>query len=172
MKHLSIILLVLLFAVPVAAQDATPDVGDTTIVDIASETPPINVEDGGVLVVNQPEPSEVPAEPLATNSTIIAIGALLVAGVAVIKAISQGGNLDASTTIQLELVQANREAMSAYERQYAETSATNRQVVDTLAGIITAIAPITPAKTDDTLANLLDDVRTQGEPARLPKRED
>lgn len=163
MKHLlAVLLLALSFAAPVYGQsEATPE---ATPIVVDSGTP---VE----IVIEQPP------EPLIDNDTILAIGALLLAGVSVVVSLTRGGSLDKSLTVQLQLIQSNREAMTAYERQYLETSVTVRQVFDTLTTIVRAIAPLTPITTDDTLGDTLEDVRTPGAPSSpsafsQPKRED
>ncbi len=157
-----IILAAFVFALPVYAQDATPDVGAPTILEVATDTPPLVLSGDTTLTLDVTD--ETPAEPLLNNSTLVAIGALILAAVAVVKAVSSGGNVDQSITVQLELVQSNREAMAAYERQYAESSFTNREFMNMMAGVIRSIAPITPFKSDDALSGILEDIRTPDEP--------
>jgi hypothetical protein len=98
------------------------------------------------------------------NQTIVAIGALLLALVAVILAIRKGTPTDKALAAALEGLQANREAMSKYETFVAEREQTTRQIIESFVGIIKIVAPLTPILSDDELAKLGEDVLTPGAP--------
>lgn len=102
--------------------------------------------------------------PEIDNSTIIAIGALIVAAIAVILSIRKGKSPDEAITLALRALQSNDEAMRRYEGLHAESNATVRQGFATVAGFVRVLAPITPWEFDDTLADVLEDVQTPGKP--------
>lgn len=143
-----IVLLVLFlfaFALPVLAQDTTavpvPD-------DATAGTP--------IIVI---PPSAV------DNGTVVAIGALIVLAITVIIAITRGASADKAVTVALQALQTNREAMSRYETMYTESQETVRQGFDAVAGVVRALAPLTPWEADDELVDALEDVRAPGPPA-------
>lgn len=98
------------------------------------------------------------------NSTIVAVGALLVAAISVFLAIRKGGDAERAVTVALEALQANRVAMDKYESMYQASNSTVRAFVDAFAGVIEALAPLTPIGADDKLSDVLEDVRTPGPP--------
>lgn len=98
------------------------------------------------------------------NETIIAIGALIVAAVAVFLAIRKGTPADIALAATLEELRQNRTAMSRYESLVAEREETTRQLIGTFVGIIKIVAPLTPWLSDDALAELGEDILTPGAP--------
>lgn len=98
------------------------------------------------------------------NQTIVAIGALIVALVAVVLAIRKGTPADKAIAATLEELRNNREAMGRYETIVAEREATTRQLIESFVGIIKIVAPLTPWLSDDELAKLGEDILTPGAP--------
>lgn len=68
--------------------------------------------------------------------------------------------LDAEVVRLLAERQADREFVGRLERAYQTSGTFQKQALDTLAGALRVLAPLTPVKTDDALAKLLDDILT------------
>lgn len=98
------------------------------------------------------------------NNTIVAIGALIVAVIAVFLAIRKGTPADIALAAALDELRQNRTAMSRYESLVAEREETTRQLISAFVGMVKIVAPLTPWVSDDALAKLGEDVLTPGEP--------
>lgn len=130
---------------------------------------PIVVEDGGLVVVEAPE-----AAP--PNNLYVAIGAALFALVSVCVVVVQRGNAVQAAKVQIEQIQANRQAVEGFERLYIEATQANRSAFNTVVGILKVFAPLIPGDADEALGKLLEDIQTPGPPAHgslsQPKRTD
>lgn len=143
-----IFMLTLILSAPALAQESTQEPGS-----IAQEQPP---EDG-----------------IALSGLILPIIAVLVVVVGILGFLwgkINGTNTDPRSpdqyaTERLQLLQMNREAMTAQERAYQQASRTQQQAIDALTGVVRFVAPMTPFKSDDALGNYLEDLRKTGPPA-------
>lgn len=144
----------LLFTAPSAlAQEATAIPDDAT-----ADTP--------VIVVTAPAPVETGS---VDNDTILIVGVLVLGFIGLGVTVARGGNADRAAANQFNAWQMNREFMEAQERAYQNAGAERRALVDALASITTAVAPLTPAQIDNALARYFKDVQTPGpEPPEPP----
>lgn len=76
--------------------------------------------------------------------------------------------LDAEVTRRLAELQADRPAIDRMETAYLTAGDLQRHALDTLAGALTTLAPLTPMTTDDELRKLLEDIRQRGAPTAAP----
>ena len=159
MNKLAILIILAALSLPGAihAQEATeaplPTQGDSLI----------TVESGGQLVIGQTDPAPV-AEPDGIDNGVILIVGVLIVGIGILFVqVRSGKNPDVAASERLESMQMNRDFMAATERAYEKSAAIQKQAIDTLAGVVTAIAPLTTSiKFDDALARLLKDIMTPG----------
>lgn len=115
-------------------------------------------------VVEAPAPVVVVEAPLVSNSVIVGLVAVVGFLVGIIGTIRRGGNADQSAALQLGLLQQNRAAMEAYERQLTAATATTRMAIGAITGIIKVLAPLTPWESDNALGDFLEDIQTEGPP--------
>lgn len=132
----------------VVAQDATPE---------APPDMPITVEDGGTVNIG---PDAAPADDGAsTNSIAVIVGALVVFVLGVGSAILIGGKpADSAISERIETMRLNQQAVTEMRQAVRDANTTTQQAIRTLETIVKAIAPMTPAKSDDAFGNLLDDI--------------
>lgn len=157
MKKLAILLFILMMAVPVFAQETT-------------ETPIIPE----VTIVNElPSPVEEEVNSWATiGKAAVILTGVLALGLAFISWRNSNPNASIEETDEKlsELVRArrqDREWMEKLERGYQDMLEHNKNIIDSLAETIRYISTITPIKTDDELADLIEDIQSPG--SNLPE---
>lgn len=162
MRTLAILIAALLIASPVAAQEPTPE-ATPAVIDAPDTVTDITVESGGSITIEAPAPVEAPS-----NNVYVGIGALLFGVAAIVYAIRRGGNPDQNATLELQRIQANRQAMDVFETQFQQQQETTRQLIGAFTMIIKAVAPLTPITADDELGDFLSDISTPGAPTGTP----
>lgn len=96
------------------------------------------------------------------------VGSIIITVVAVVGAIIQGQSADKAMTERLDLIQSNREAVAALERQFQESGKRDQQKYELLAAVLRVVSPITPIVSDDKLSDLMDDITTPGPEVEEP----
>ena len=154
----SLLLLLTLALLLFAAPDVLAQEAEATPVVVINDAPVIAPDGAPNIDVDIVTPPDYGI----SNDTILTVGVLLVGIGSIVYLVLRGGNPDQIATNQLQVMQMNREAMAAQERAYQNATATQRQTIDALAGVLTAIAPLTPAQIDNALARYLRDVQAPG----------
>lgn len=155
LKHLrliSLFIVMLILAIPVFAQDATPDAVPTAVVipveQLPDETPAILSLTIGELM-----------------AIVLGIVGLAVAGGKILWDANQnpgGASVDQRLTERVGVAQADRQWMDSIERGYALSNAGLKTALDATVSVLQTIAPLTPLKVDDAALDLLRDVQTPG----------
>lgn len=109
-------------------------------------------------------------EPDAILGIVVGIVALVVAIAAFLRANPNAtpAALDTEVARLVAEKQSDREWVTRVETAYQTSGQFQRQALETVAGVVRILAPLTPGKADDALDKLLDDIQTPGEPSSMP----
>lgn len=93
---------------------------------------------------------------LGLLALVIAVAALVLRG--------KAAEADAEATRQITAMQMNREQMRLLETRLEQSDAVVKEALRLVTVVVRAVAPLTPMRTDDAAAVLLEDIRAPGPP--------